>query len=227
MKGNRKKAFFWGCIMLIGSFLVCCTETEEDKMQDVEGNVYKTVRIGNQVWMAENLRVSHFKNGDVIKNVQANSAWNQSDSAAYCTYSNSNMYDKIYGKLYNWHCINDERGLAPKGWHIPSETEIVELIEFLASDTSAAALMKEAGTSHWVTYTDSSSTIGFRALPGGYRMDDGSFHTLKSNAYFWTETASYEMFHWSPRLFRNFADVKRESYYMKYGLSVRCIKDAP
>lgn len=225
MKGSSTQLLFTLLLVVVCLFVAC---DSDNTMRDVEGNVYKTVRIGNQVWMAENLRVSHFKNGDLIKNVQANSAWNQSDSAAYCTYSNSNTYDKIYGKLYNWHCINDERGLAPKGWHIPSETEIVELIEFLASDTSAASLMKEAGTSHWLTYAeDSSKDIGFNALPAGYRMDDGSFHTLKSNAYFWTETASYEMFHWSSRLYRGFADVKREPYYMKYGLAIRCIKDAP
>lgn len=207
-------------------FFLFASCNSEDAVQDIQGNTYRTVKIGNQTWMAENLKVTKFRNGDPISNLRDNKQWKESQSAAYCSYKNSEENAELYGYLYNWRAVNDSRGLAPQGWHIPSSKELEELVGYLKSDTIAAAKLKEAGFSHWLAPNkDADNSSGFTALPGGYRFGDGSFHTLRNNGYWWTENRSFEMYSWSARIWEGFADVERDTQYLTYGFSVRCLKD--
>ncbi|MEJ6979479.1 fibrobacter succinogenes major paralogous domain-containing protein [Pedobacter sp. P351] len=205
--------FFYGC-------------SSPYEVEDIDGNTYSTVKIGNQVWMAENLKVSKFKNDNPIRQLNNNKTWGTTTDAACCWYDNDAGKVEPYGRLYNWFAINDARGLAPEGWHIPTEKEIEELITYLKSDTSAAAKLKITGTEYWLPPNKgANNSSGFSALPGGYRDEDGEFHTLRANGYWWTETRTYEMFSWSERIWEGFADVDRDKKYYKFGFSVRCIKD--
>ncbi len=102
-----------------------------DELVDFDGNIYKTVKIGDQVWMAENLGVSRYRNGDPIPEVQDPEKWKSLKTGAWCYYKNDEEYGEIYGKLYNWHAVNDPRGLAPEGWHVPSDKEWMKLERYL------------------------------------------------------------------------------------------------
>lgn len=209
-------------VMLL--FCHCTSSHQNNTIVDIDGNVYHTVAIGNQVWMAENLRVTRFRNGDRLPMVTDHYTWNQFAGSAYCHYNNDTNKSKPYGLLYNWHVINDHRNIAPEGWHLPSELELATLIAYVGGDTIAAGKLKHTG--HWLSPNAGAvNNHGFSALPGGYRLHDGSFHTLGSNGYWWLQTGSYAMYAWSPRLYTGFADVKRDQRFENYALAVRCVKD--
>ena len=197
-----------------------------DTVEDVDGNVYHTIKIGEQVWMVENLKATRYRNGDALQHAADSIQWKNSKAGAYCNYNNDSSHVKNYGRLYNSYAVKDSRGLAPDGWHIPGKEEINTLIDNLKGDTVAAAKLKEAGLQSWIyPNAGASNESGFTARPGGYRFGTGTFHTLGSNGYWWTTTSSFEVFAWSPRVFTDFADVNRDERYLAYGLSVRCIKD--
>jgi len=205
-------------------------------MTDQDGNVYKTITIGTQTWMAENLRVTKYRNGDTIPKVTDNTAWKALTNGAYCNYNNSINIDTIvtYGGLYNWFAVNDNRSIAPVGWHVPTFAEWTTLITYLSGDNVAGGKMKEIGTTHWKTpNTDATNESGFTALPVGYRLyGDGYFH---------------EMFGWCVIFWSSTTDVNDcgECCYIKYdngkvdsnsfdlfmrrqpgsGFSLRCVKD--
>jgi uncharacterized protein (TIGR02145 family) len=215
-------------VLLLVLLTACYSDREHTTVTDIDGTIYRTVTIGDQVWMADNLQVTRFRNGDAIPVVSDAAAWGNLSTGAYCYYGNDANNNASYGKLYNWYAINDSRGIAPEGWHIPTEEELIELAAYLKGDTIAAGKMKAKGTSHWlVPNTGATNESGFSALPGGYRLDNGSYHTMGSNGYWWSTARSYEMYAWTARLYTGFADVRREPYYEKYGFAVRCIKDQP
>ena len=209
------------CLALF--YLSSCTDT--NAVTDVDGNVYKTVKIGNQIWMAENLKVTKYSNGNPIFQVADNSDWSNQNTGAFCNYNNFLKNVKAYGRLYNWYAVTDSRNLAPEGWHLPSSDEIIELVNSLKGDTIAAAKMKMDSGIWLNSVASTTNESGFSALPSGYRYHDGTFHTFGSNGYWWTTTKSYEIYDWSPRLFDSFADVIRDPEYMNYGFAVRCVKD--
>lgn len=124
-------------------------------MTDQEGNVYKIITIGTQTWMAENLRVTRYHNGDPITNVTGNGAWTILTAGACCTYGNTESNDVInlYGRLYNWFAVNDSRSIAPEGWHVPTDAEWTTLTTYLGGESVAAGKMKETGISHWLSLT--------------------------------------------------------------------------
>lgn len=206
-------------------FITACGDT--GSVTDIDGNVYKTIKIGNQVWMAGNLKVTKYRNGNPILHLKDNESWITAEDGAYCSYNNSSSDAEQTGLLYNWYAINDSRNIAPEGWHVPNPQEIAVLVEYLKGDTVAAAKMKATGTQNWLLPNEGANNkSGFAALPGGYRYGkNGSFHTAGSNAYWWCTTRSFEVFSWSSRIYQTFADVDRDSSYMTYGLSLRCIKD--
>jgi uncharacterized protein (TIGR02145 family) len=200
--------------------------SNNNTVTDIDGNVYSTVNIGDQVWMADNLKVTKYRNGDTLPGISNAEEWKNLSAGAYCYYNNDTNNIAAYGRLYNWYAVSDNRNIAPEGWHIPTEEEIIALTDFLAGDTIAAGKMKDTGSRYWINpNTGATNESGFSARPGGYRFDDGRYYTLRSNGYWWSATRSYEMYAWTPRLYFGFADVKREPYYEKYGFAVRCIKD--
>ena len=192
------------------------------KVTDFNGNIYKTVKIGNQWWMAENLKVTQFRNGDEIPNVFNGKAWAGIDNSALCFYDNDMINADTYGALYNWFAVNDARKIEPEGWHIPSDEEWATLIEYLGGDKIGADQIKEPGDAHWISYTGGVNKSNFTALPGGYRYLDGSFFSLGYRACFWSSTESNDYFAFCVFLEE---EVSHHSYSKKDGFSVRCVKD--
>jgi len=196
------------------------------KVIDVDGNKYKTVKIGKQVWMAENLKVTHYRNGDPISNITINRNWEKLKTGAYCNYNNDESYVPVYGRLYNWYAVNDVRGLAPEGWHVPTDEEWRTLVDYLGGNLIAGDKLKETGTERWSSpNTGATNESGFSGLPGGYRYYDGTFYYLGSYAYFWSASSYLGGYAWSRRLVYDCSDVRRYYSGMRGGFSVRCVRD--
>lgn len=193
---------------------------------DKDGNVYKTVTIGNQIWMAENLKTTKFRNGDPIPNVSASNNWSALTSGAYCWYNNDAANKAGYGALYNWYVINDPRNIAPLGWHIPSDEEWTALANFLQGKSQAGGKLKETGTTHWSDpNSGASNSSGFNALPGGYRTKDGVFKNLSFCGTWWATTEYTQSVAWYRYVDYGTSSIYSVSIYKKSGLSIRCVKD--
>ncbi len=152
------------------------------------GETYHTVMIGNQNWMAENLQVKTFQNGDAILNVTTEKEWEKAgkeNKPAWCYYNFDSSYSD-YGKLYNWYAVNDVRGLAAQGWHIPAENEWAKLIATLGGKKEALIKMRTA--KGWSVNTEGSNTSGFGALPGGCCTYGGTFGAITNMGYWWSST---------------------------------------
>lgn len=199
----------------------------QDNILDIDGNTYKTVKIGEQVWMAENLKVTKYRNGDAIPNVKRAERWGDLTTGARCAYGNKVANAKIYGLLYNWFAVNDPRGLAPEGWHVPSDDEWQTLADYPGGSKIADNKLKEAGTAHWKSpNTGSTNESGFTALPGGCRdFSDGYFYGLWGNALFWSASEYYAYGVWARSLFYHYAEIGRYYYNKRDGFSVRCVRD--
>lgn len=193
---------------------------------DKEGNVYKTVTIGSQVWMAENLRSTKFRNGDPIPIVSANSAWSALKAGGFCWYNNETANKNLYGALYNWFVVVDPRNVAPAGWHIPSNEEWTALTNFLQGKSQAGGKLKETGTSHWSDPNSGAlNSTGFTALPGGYRAKDGVFKNLSFVGAWWATTEYTQSVAWYRYVDYGTGNIYGVSTYKTCGLSIRCIKD--
>ena len=193
---------------------------------DIDGNVYQTVKIGNQWWMAENLKVTRYNNGDAIPNVTDNTQWSNLTTGAYCNYDNDINNVAVYGRLYNWYAAEDSRNIAPVGWHVPSDTEWQTLVDYLGGSSVAGGKMKEAGTAHWLSpNTGATNTSGFTALPAGYRSNNGSFSNMSNYGYWWSATEYSTAYAWYRLLSYLYSQVDRYYGNKRYGFSIRCIRD--
>lgn len=189
-------------------------------------NKFKEVKIGNQIWMAENLNVSKFRNGDPIPEAKTDEEWKragENKQAAWCYYDNDPTNGNKYGKLYNWYAVNDPRGLAPKGWRIPSDEEWTSLIHFLGGDSLAGKKMKS--TIGWNENGNGSNESNFLGLPGGTRNDNGTFYNIGSNGYWWSSTELDTTNAWNRFLYDDYGSVYRYDDSKRDGFSVRCLRD--
>ena len=224
-------------------------DTETGTVSDIDGNIYTTVKIGNQWWISENLKVTHYRNGEEIANVTEDTVWNHLLTSAFCNYSNSNDTADIYGRLYNWFAVVDIRNIAPVGWHVPTDVEWKNLELFLGMDqddiniystsnprgTDEGSKMKsigtiEEGTGLWYTLgldvPDATNESGFSAIPAGGRgLMDGKFNFLGYSTYFWSTTEYDSSLAIIRALGFDNSRVHRYRYNKRYGLSVRCVKD--
>ena len=151
----------------------------------------KEVKIGTQVWMAENLNVATFRNGEPIPEAKTDEEWNKAlvnHQPAWCYYNNDPVNGKKYGKLYNWYAVNDPRGLAPRGWHIPTSDEWTTLSDFLGGDDNAGTKMKSK--TGWKVGCNGTNSSGFNGLPGGWRYNDGIFSDIGTHGFWWSSTES-------------------------------------
>lgn len=193
---------------------------------DIDGNLYKTVTIGTQVWMAENLKTTHYRNGDPIPNVSDGAAWVKLTTGALCNPDNDAGNAVIYGKLYNWYAVNDNRNIAPTGWHIPSDIEWSTLTTYLGGESVSGSKLKEAGTSHWqISNTGATNETGFTSIPGGFRDREGNWGGIGWSGSFWTATERDATNAWRRQMDKTSLAVDKNND-MKYdGSSVRCVKD--
>ncbi|MGE0931428.1 fibrobacter succinogenes major paralogous domain-containing protein [Peijinzhouia sedimentorum] len=176
--------------IVIGVFNLQETILEIGRVRDIDGNSYRITMIDDQVWMAENLNVSRFRNGDIIPEVTTEADWEAAGingTPAWCYYNNDPANGDTFGKLYNWHAVNDPRGLAPVGYHIPNDVEWNILEAFLG--TNAGGKLKQTGTSIWISpNTDATNFYGFSALPSGARTFEGDFSNIGTTGFFWTNS---------------------------------------
>jgi len=194
-------------------------------MTDQDGNVYKTITIGTQTWMAENLRTTTYRNGDAIPNITGVDEWTSLTTGAFSTYFNSTnvTLKSYYGLLYNWYAVSDSRNLAPEGWHVPSEEEWDILFNYVGSSD----YLRESGESHWtISNYGADNRTGFTALPGGYRHDqNGDFAFATQYGFWWSSTTDGANKAWRYYLLRGDQYPSKGSRDFNYGFSVRCVKD--
>ena len=216
-------------------------------ISDIDGNIYNTVLIGAQCWTKENLRVRRYNKGRSIPfdaiggSGGSSSTWSNLTIGAHTIYANDSTTTPSnrtkYGYLYNWYAAKgiyttgtmtstDTLNICPEGWHVPTDADWTTLTTELGGESVAGGKMKSIGTAYWSSQsagTDNSS--GFSALPGGYRIKDGSFNNLRNSAVFWRATEDNANNAWSSRLEYNSNNVSRNSYEKQYGASIRCLKD--
>jgi uncharacterized protein (TIGR02145 family) len=201
-------------------------------MTDQDGNVYKTIVVGTQEWMAENLRARTYRNGVAIPLVTDLTQWaaNYNNGTALpmmCWYLNdSATYACPYGRLYNWYAVTSSNNVCPAGWHVPSDAEWTTLTTFLGGQNVAGGKMKSTGTQYWQSpnaAADNSS--GFSGLPGGTRNFDGTFGIIGLIGYWWSSTENPTPTAWSRTLVYNFGLVSMNFYEKTNGFSVRCLRD--
>jgi uncharacterized protein (TIGR02145 family) len=197
---------------------------------DIDGNVYKTITIGTQTWMAENLKVTRYRNGDTIPKVTNNTSWSNLTIGAYCDYYNTPSNNTTYGELYNWFALVDPRNICPAGWHVPNEAEWETLGVYLGGYQIIGGKMKETGITHWVISNDGATNeSGFTTLPGGMRYFDGPFIDIHLTGYWWSSSKANDYYDLEAHYYflsgdgdNNFLD----GYGTKTnGMSVRCLKN--
>jgi uncharacterized protein (TIGR02145 family) len=182
--------------------------------------------IGTQKWMLRNLDVITYRNGDTIPQVTDPTEWSSLTTGAWCYYNNDPANGDIYGKLYNWYAVNDPRGLAPEGYHVPNNDDWTTLINTLGGFVVAGGELKEAGTSHWAApNTGATNSSKFTALPGGSRDFFGTFDLINLNGFWWSSTEGSATSALSFFMSYNFTNVSFYYPNTTLGFSVRCIKD--
>jgi uncharacterized protein (TIGR02145 family) len=198
---------------------------------DIDGNIYKTIKIGNQIWMAENLRTIHFRYGDPVTNVKSNDQWSNFPSGAYCNYNNTEDLDSIatFGRLYNAYILTDTRNIAPSGWHIPNDDDWTTLINYLGGKDVVGEKLKETSGLHWRYTVEGSNISGFTALPGGFRVHNGIFMHNDSTGVWWSTTewtnGLGERRNYAKTLYNNSNIIGEGGDDKRSGFSIRCIKD--
>ncbi len=216
--------------------------TFEGSVSDIDGNEYKTIRIGNQVWMAENLRATHYQNGDEIRSGAIDkSKWHRLSVGAIASPDGDIKKVTTYGRLYNWHAVSDLRNIAPKGWHIPTDGEWKELELFLGMDSDEIGDDKIYGEKFrgtnegeklkvgvaWVG-KNGTNQHGFSALPAGLKTEYGDYESLGLDALFWsssvTDSGQFVKAIYR-RLKANKKSIGRGIMSAEAGMSIRCIKD--
>ena len=174
--------------------------------------------------MSENLKTTHYNNGDAIPNITNNRDWGSLSTGAYANYVNNPSNSEIYGRLYNWYSVDDDRGICPEGWHVPSDDEFTVLTDYLGGEPVAGGKMKEIGLEHWSTTSEEvTNESGFTAFGGG--VYNGGYNNLNNEGYFST-SSTLDI---APYILKLASDAVSVDYgsgtSFDYGYSVRCIKD--
>jgi len=204
-----------------------------DGVMDIEGNIYTTVIIGSQEWMAENLRVTQYRNGNSIPNVVEVSEWSLLNSGGYCYLNNDSLNIDVYGNFYNWGAVIDENEICPEDWHIPSDDEWQILVDYLGGDDIAGGSLKSTGSIEngdglWFEpNVGATNESGFTSLPAGYRYFDGLYYLEGEGSYFWSSTERFNRgMAWGRTLINTYTWVSHYSFgYPGNGASIRCVRD--
>lgn len=219
-------------IIICTALVFCLSVSSFSQVTDIDGNVYKTVIIDNQEWTAENLDVSHYRNGDTIMQIDGNSEWEAQTEGAWCyfTLGSYNFFKdnlvngECYGKLYNWYAVNDPRGLAPEGWHVATLDDWKILLDNLGGCETAGSRMKTNAT--WQNPADMDiNSSGFTILYAGIRTHLGIFSDFDKSAYFWTANEDKDGYSFCYDLYAESNSVIRYTQVKASGLSVRLVRN--
>jgi uncharacterized protein (TIGR02145 family) len=191
-------------------------------VSDVDNNKYQLVNIGNQTWLKTNLRTAHYRDGSAILTGLSNSSWSTTSTGAY----SSNGNDSLYGKLYNWYAMTDARGLCPIGYHVATTSDFGTLISYLGGSSFAGGKMKETGLAHWQSpNTSATNSSGFTALPAGSRINNGTYFSFGSYAYFWAVDSNTPPGFTIYQVDYNTGAISSYQTVDKAGVSIRCVND--
>ena len=194
--------------------------------QDSIKTAIDEIKIGKQIWCVKNLDVANFRNGDPIPETKTKKEWqkaSENGKPAWCYYENKTSNGTKYGKLYNWYAVNDPRGIAPKGYHIPSDEEWTKLTNYLDGEDEAGTKMKSSFG--WDKNGNGTNSSGFSGLPGGFRSIDGAFFGIGSLGDWWSSSERDTNDAWIRYLDCSGGDLERSDGYEKIGFSVRCLRD--
>jgi uncharacterized protein (TIGR02145 family) len=230
--------FNWRILFaLIGIPSLVNAQNQPITVADIDGNVYKTVQIGNQLWMAENLRTTKFNNGKVIPKTTDKANWKGMMSGGVCTYDDRSANGKTYGALYNWYAVRAQK-VCPTGWHVPSDAEWDTLAVALGGTKIGATRreevellevggkLKSTDTTLWQSPNiGATNETGFSALPGGYRTSGGVYEQQGSSGYWWSSSLSNSYGSFCRFMKYNSASLNKINLSKTYGFSVRCLKD--
>lgn len=206
-------------------------------VKDIEGNIYKTVVIGKQVWLQENLRTRTYRNGKPIAKKLSNAQWKANKTGACAVYNNDSIKEAAFGLLYNWYAVANPAGLCPAGWHVPKDSEVNKMVSYLDdyADTTelkriqseiAGGAMKEIGITHWASpNTGATGTANFLGFAGGNKSPDGKCNDVGSYGYWWTSTPASTTEAYGRLLSYFNGNIDRFKAYKNVGLSVRCVKN--
>lgn len=213
-------------ILSIG--LTTLNAQDKSSVTDIDGNVYQTVKIGTQLWMKENLKVTKYRNGDIIGTTSPATLDISGESAAkyQWAYNGDEENVSVYGRLYTWYAVTDSRQVCPIGWHLPSDAEWTVLTTYLGGFKVAGGKLKETGAAHWQSpNTNATNETGFSALPGSYRGINGEFSHFGIYGGWWSSTELNPYMAWTRYLTAIAKYTGIYSYGKSLGFSVRCIKD--
>ncbi len=199
---------------------------EVGTVMDLDGNEYKTIKIGNQIWMAQNLKTTVYNDDEVIDQITNETTWQNLTQGAWCNHSNIEANDQIYGKLYNWYAVQTGK-LCPDEWSVPSNADFIQLSDYLGGTDLAGGKLKQAGTELWTDpNVGATNETGFTALPGGNRAN-GSFNGLGNDATFWSSDIDPMDSNKAKDLYMPHTsdNVGHFSGQKWFGYSVRCLKD--
>ena len=210
-------------------------------VSDIEGNQYKTVQIGTQQWMAENLKTSKYNDGSIIPNVSDSAQWSNLGTGAWCFYENKTENNAKFGKLYNWYAVssttNGNKNICPVGWHVPKDKEWTDLFNYLGGDTLVGGKMKEIDTMNWLAPNlGATNTSLFTALPGGIRLNDNDntsnwFLAVKEFGVWWSDSevdlnsSNFTYLNWEDSKLYISNNSNEQAIHKKSGFSIRCLKD--
>lgn len=224
---NMKHPFFLLTFLLFGNLIQTSSLNAQTPttVKDIDGFEYKIVRVGGQTWMAQNLGVTRFRNGDPIMEANSPEEWQRADREripAWCYYDNDPANGPLYGKLYNWYAASDPRGLAPAKWRIPNEIEWMRMIDYLGGKIKAGIQLKDSNG--WKDDGNGVNKTGFKALPGGNRSERGTFNGIGNYGYWWSaqehasETAEgFDMGY-------KYKEINKFAFRKGNGFSIRCVR---
>ncbi len=236
---NKKKVIYLVIALLLGvsiSSFVSISNSQKrnkDTVKDIDGNIYKTVKIGEQIWMAENLKVTKYNDGTELPLVTDNKVWasnynNGATNPMMCYYDNDISNTSNYGALYNWYAVsnstNGGKNICPTGWHVPSDVEWTALTDYIGGSKDTAKKLKS--TNGWKDGGNGTDDYGFSGVPGGFRSRLGGFHSIHSDGSWWSSTTSNTSNSVLNRELNYYHDpVYSISSWKEKGYSVRCIQD--
>jgi uncharacterized protein (TIGR02145 family) len=224
--GNKISAYK----IILGTLLFLVLSCKKDEplsvpVTDIEGNTYKTVIIGDQIWMAENLKTKMYNDGTEIPVITDPTKWASLKTGGYCWYNDESLYRETYGALYNGYTINTGK-LCPTGWHVPVVEDWQKLREFSGDSVKGGGKLKEAGINHWLTPNKgANNSSGFTALPAGIRYFEGTFASVFQFTGIWSSTETGTKDQWLMSLYFGDATFNISHRTKNHGFSVRCIKD--
>jgi uncharacterized protein (TIGR02145 family) len=205
-------------------------KADKSIVSDIDGNTYKTVQIGTQVWMAENLKTTKYNDGTMIPNITDNTQWENLTTGAWCYYGNNAVNNAKYGKLYNWYAVSPtttgNKNVCPTGWHVPTDAEWTVLTDYLGGESVAGGKLKEVGTTNWNSpNTEVTNTSLFTGLPGGGRNYNGGCNYVGDFGGWWSSSEDSTDNAWGRFLDSDGGSAGRGNVNKEDGFSVRCLRD--